>query len=111
MLMVTIMVYWYKFSIKVINEVADRYTFISNMYNGSEVITEPLSYSKQQHWSFQKLQDAPEQAEWKMMYCSGAVRGHSGAPQSICSSRPEYKNILMSMKLSAQCYKIMPVSW
>jgi len=35
----------------------------------------------------------------------------SGAPQCFWSSRTEYKNILKSMKLSSECYKIMPLSW
>jgi hypothetical protein len=56
---------------------------ISKMENGSEVITEQLRLSKQQRQTFQKLPEPPEQAEWKTMFFSGAMRVLSGAPHCI----------------------------
>jgi hypothetical protein len=51
------------------------------MLNGSEVITQLISCSEQLHESFQKLLEAPEQAECKTMSLSGALKALSGAPQ------------------------------
>jgi len=81
------------------------------MKNGSEVITQRLSYSEQPHRSFQKLPEAPAQAECQTIFFLGAVRVLSGAPQRFWSSETEYKNILKSMKSSSECYKILPLSW
>jgi hypothetical protein len=49
-------------------EARDMKDSISKMYNGSEVITQRLSFSGQSYRSFQKLPDAPEQAECKTIY-------------------------------------------
>jgi hypothetical protein len=49
-------------------EARDMKDSISKMYNGSEVITQRLSFSGQSYRSFQKLPDAPELAECKTIY-------------------------------------------
>jgi len=69
------------------------------------------SCSEQRHWSFQKLPEAPQRAECKTMCFSGALRVHSSAPQHFWSSGTEYNTILTSMKLSSECYKVMPLCW
>jgi len=58
-----------------------RETYLSKMYNGLEVITQRLGYSEQQYRSFEKPQEAPEQAECKKLCFSCALRVLSGAPQ------------------------------
>ena len=63
--------------------------YISKMWNGSGVITQRLSNSEQQQRSFQKLPEAPEQAECTTLCCSGILKVHSGAPQCFWSSWTE----------------------
>ena len=54
-----------------------RGTFITEMYNCSEVINQWLTNSEQPHQAFQKLSKASNQAECRTMCFSGALRSTS----------------------------------
>jgi len=84
--------------------------FISKLWNGSEVITPQLSYSEQAHRSFQKLREAPEQAECKTICFSNTLRVLAGDSQCFWSSGIEYKNIVKSIKSSLECDNIQALS-
>jgi hypothetical protein len=60
--------------------------------------------------NFQKLLEAPKQAECKMMCFSDALRVYSDASKRFWSSSTQYKNILKRMKSFSECDKIMPLS-